>query len=58
MLHATNKKSEQKRNVRFPGICAAAKALGVTREHLYRVLTGERHSASLSRRYHSLQKKP
>jgi DNA-binding phage protein len=35
-----NKKSR----IRFKGICAVAKKKGVGREHLYRVLTGERKS--------------
>jgi len=29
---------------RFPGICSAAVELGVSRQHLYFVLTGERRS--------------
>ena len=33
---------------------AAAKALGVTREHLNRVLRGHRHSRRLLTRYHAL----
>ncbi len=37
-------------DARFPGICAAADALGITREHAYRVLTGERQSRTLIRK--------
>jgi hypothetical protein len=32
---------------RFPGINRAARKLGVTRQHLYFVLTGQRQSARL-----------
>lgn len=35
-------------NVRFPGSMLAARELGVHRAHLHRVLTGERHSATLT----------
>lgn len=33
---------KKKRIIRHRGICAGARALGVTYTHLYRVLTGER----------------
>ena len=33
--------------IRIEGICAAAKKLGCTREHLRRVITGERTSRRL-----------
>jgi hypothetical protein len=39
---------------RFPGIVWQASALGVTRHHLYQVLTGTRPSRSLIRRYEEL----
>jgi hypothetical protein len=39
---------------RFPGIKRHAAALGVTRPHLWMVLTGERQSADLVRRYKEL----
>lgn len=46
MLTATHpkstKKTKREERVRFPGICADARALGVHRITLYRVLTGER----------------
>jgi hypothetical protein len=41
-------------NPRFPGICAAARALGVTRHHLYFVLLGDRQSPVLLARYRAL----
>jgi hypothetical protein len=34
---------------RFPGICAAARDLGVTRGHLWYVLRGERRSPRIER---------
>lgn len=37
------------------GLTLAARELGVTREHLSRVLHGRRISASLLRRYHELK---
>lgn len=37
-------------------ITEAARALGVTREHLSRVIHGHRHSRSLTARYSQLQK--
>lgn len=36
--------------IRFKGICAVAKRCDVTREHLYRVLTGERKSPLMNRK--------
>lgn len=48
---AKAKKNGKGRKVRFPGIVAAAEALGVTRVHLYLVLSGKRESASLRARY-------
>jgi hypothetical protein len=54
MLRATSQESK-KRTVRFPGIVADAKALGVTRQTLWRVLTGEWQSRSLLRRYEALK---
>lgn len=55
MLPVPPKKSESKRLVQFVGICADARFLGVTREHLYRVLTGQRASKSLLKRYQALK---
>jgi hypothetical protein len=46
----------RKRFIRFPGICADAKALGVHRIHLFLVLKGERDSEPLKRRYRQLKR--
>jgi hypothetical protein len=46
-----------KSNQRLRGIYQAAKALGVSRSHLWRVLTGRRSSASLLSRYEALRGK-
>ena len=42
---------KKKRAILYKGICADARALGVTRVHLYRVLIGERQSPRLIRDY-------
>jgi len=61
MLHETMTQSERKRGGkyprvrRFPGICLDAESLGVSRVHLYLVLTRQRRSASLLRRYRKLK---
>jgi len=57
MLPATSSEgqSKKKRCVRFPGICEDAATLKVSREHLYRVLTGQRISHSLLKRYRLLK---
>jgi hypothetical protein len=39
---------ETKRVVRYPGIVAAAAKLGVSRQHLYFVLEGQRQSPKLA----------
>ena len=39
----------------IPGISADARALGVTRQHLWMVLQGERRSPSLLMRYKALK---
>lgn len=41
---------------RFPGIKRHAETLGVSRPHLFLVLTGQRKSASLLRRYRELMR--
>jgi hypothetical protein len=41
---------------KFPGIMEQAKALGVSRNHLFKVLTGERKSARLMSAYLKLYK--
>jgi len=38
-----------------PGIVAAARRLGVSRQHLHAVLTGRRHSPRLVVRYRTLR---
>ena len=43
--------------IRFPGITAAARRLKVTRIHLYLVLSGQRTSHSLLKRYEALRAK-
>jgi hypothetical protein len=43
--------------IRFPGITADARRLKVTRIHLYLVLSGQRTSHRLLKRYAALQKK-
>jgi hypothetical protein len=53
MLQATKPKcgGKGKRRIRFHGINAAARALGVERTHLYRVLAGKRESKRLMEEY-------
>jgi hypothetical protein len=46
---------EKQRTVKYPNISRHAQMLGVTREHLWRVLTGRRESRSLSVRYASIE---
>lgn len=49
--------AEWHREIKFPGICEDAKALGVSRIHLYLVLTGQRMSHRLTSRYNALQQR-
>ena len=49
------KKAGRGRPTRFPGIVADAGALGVTRQHLWSVLTHRIHSARLSEKYRILK---
>lgn len=42
---------------KFPGIVQSARKLGVSRDHLFKVLTGKRASARLLRLYAALQDK-
>ncbi|WP_043585316.1 hypothetical protein [Geminisphaera colitermitum] len=53
MINAARTPGEPKRwgkgSLRFPGIVADARTLGVTYSHLYRVLTGDRKSPLLAR---------
>lgn len=61
MIHvSSNKRNGKKRRLgrhvtRFPGICAAAAALGVHRMSLYQVLAGIRGGRSLLARYQALK---
>lgn len=55
MKHATLKRKHGKTEA-IVGIVQDAAKLGVTRVHLYLVLTGKRASASLTRRYFDLQR--
>jgi hypothetical protein len=49
------KRSRKLRGIQFPGITADAEALKCDRTHLFRVLTGERTSKSLTARYRELK---
>lgn len=55
MKHATPKRPHG-RTQAIVGIVNDAEALGVTRVHLYLVLTGKRPSVSLKARYFALQR--
>jgi len=48
------KKVRKVKVVVYPGITGHAEALGCTRPHLWKVLTGRRVSRSLTARYHAL----
>lgn len=58
-MHDTKKQniSRRKKIIRFPGICRHAEELGVTRIHLYLVLSGQRPSRRLMSRYQTLTQK-
>jgi hypothetical protein len=43
----------QSLKARFPGISLAATELGVTRSHLWQVLSGNRESKPLQKRWHA-----
>lgn len=45
------------RDTKYKDITRDAALLGVTREHLWRVLEGKRPGVSLTRRYHELKAK-
>lgn len=47
MVRDTDATVKEIRQVRFPGLLANAHALGVSRNHLYLVLTGKRQSDRL-----------
>jgi len=55
-LHATRSKGKRKRRVLFPGIIEHARALGVNRVTLYRVLKRQWKLPGLLRRYEALLK--
>jgi len=60
MLRGTTtvrKREKRKRRVQFPGICTHAALLGVSRVHLWQVLSGRRVSGSLMQRYLELKRK-
>ncbi|MEI7911128.1 MAG: helix-turn-helix domain-containing protein [Verrucomicrobiota bacterium] len=56
--HVQQEREKSPRKSSGISLTAAAKALGVTREHLSRVLHGHRVSASLSRRFAELSNPP
>jgi hypothetical protein len=57
MLRTTGRKTKQKQGrVKYVGIVADAKKLGVNRVTLWRVLAGEWQSRSLTKRYQELKK--
>lgn len=47
-------RSPKKSRVKYPRIGEHARILGVSRPHLWQVLTGRRHSRSLLQRYRTL----
>lgn len=49
-------KSRTSSKVRYHGIVADARSLGVSRVHLWFVLSGRRRSLSLLRNYHALKR--
>jgi hypothetical protein len=49
MIVAVATKAKQIRPIRHHGIGRAAVVLGVTRHHLYRVITGERRSPRIEK---------
>ncbi len=51
MKAGSKHKNTRRGPTRFPRIGAACTALGCSRTHLYYVLTGQRQSRSLLRRY-------
>lgn len=59
MMAQSDKKIQRprRRATRFPGIVADAARLGVSRIHLYYVLTGQRESRPLLARYRDLKAK-
>lgn len=56
-MTVTKQKRHPRRKTRFSGIVRAARNLGVTREHLYLVITNRRNSPRLAARYLKLMRK-
>ena len=56
MSNYTHKTKPRSGQARFPGIAGDARTLGVSRTHLYLVLTGARKSARLMTAYRKLAK--
>ena len=54
LMEATHAKRVKRGDTRFPGIKRHAQKLGVSRVHLFLVLTGKRTSESLRQRYNEL----
>ncbi len=54
MSKHTPKKKPRSGQARFPGIAGHARSLGVSRTHLYLVLTGQRKSVRLTTAYERL----
>lgn len=55
MIRETIQTAKGKRNIRFRGVCKDALQLGVSRVHLYLVLSGRRESKRLLQRYEALR---
>jgi len=51
-----NKATKRRGPTRYPGIVKAASALGVSRIHLWYVLTSQRQSPKLQQRYAALKR--
>lgn len=56
MSKHTNKPKPRSGPAKYPGIAGDARTLGVSRTHLYLVLTGKRTSARLMQLYRKLHK--
>lgn len=60
MLRDTSPKSKEKwgvsRGVKYVGIVADARELGVSRAHLWKVLEGKRKSDALLKRYRAMKR--
>lgn len=56
MIKHTHKAARRSGPAKFPGIAGDARTLGVSRTHLYLVLSGKRSSARLLKRYLKLRR--